>query len=322
MMSSVTRDRFQYLPISRRDREWDLYATGTGRVVDEVPDYDFSRHPEPYYCTWEKGRVLPEYAVLYITRGTGKFESETTGTKTITAGNAFLLFPGVWHRYRPLKESPWTEYWVTFGGGYPRRLLQPKFMSPKNPVLATGLDETILGVYRRLWDHVQSAEIDIQQMIAANTMEILASVFRAARVHQNRDQVRALVRQAKLILQQSIEQSVDIQELAASLGVSYHYFAPRLQATHRCCALSVSPSIADQPGQGDARGNIPFGEAGRHRTEVRRPLSLLQNFQETHWCFPNTVAGQWLRGRQLTIPIERKGQARLPTRCRVLCSMS
>ncbi|MFO7904979.1 MAG: AraC family transcriptional regulator [Pirellulaceae bacterium] len=198
--------------------------TGTSRVVDEVPDYDFSRHPEPYYCTWEKGRVLPEYAVLYITRGTGEFESETTGTKTITAGNAFLLFSGVWHRYRPLKESPWTEYWVTFGGGYPQRLLQRKFMSPKNPVLATGLDETILGVYRRLWDHVQSAEIDIQQMIAANIMEILASVFRAARVHQNRDQARALVRQAELILQQSIEQSVDMQELAASLGVSYHYF--------------------------------------------------------------------------------------------------
>ncbi len=223
-MSSVTHDRFQYLPVSRRDRQWDLYVTGTGRVVDEAPDYDFSRHPEPYYCTWEKGRVLPEYAVLYITRGTGEFESEATGTKTITAGNAFLLFPGVWHRYRPLKESPWTEYWVTFGGGYPRRLLQRKFMSPENPVLATGLDEGILGVYRRLWDHVRSAEIDIQQMIAANTMEILASVFRAARVHQSGDQARPLVRQAKLILEQRIEQSVDMHELAVSLRISYSHF--------------------------------------------------------------------------------------------------
>jgi len=224
MMSSVTRDRFQYLPVSRRDRQWDLYVTGTGRVVDEVSDYDFSRHPEPYYCTWEKGRVLPEYAVLYIPRGTGEFESETTGTKTIIAGNVFLLFPGVWHRYRPLKESPWTAYWVTFGGGYPRRLLQRKFMSPENPVLATGLDEAILGVYRRLWDHVQSAELDIQQMIAANTMEILASVFRATRLHQNGDQIGPLVRQAKLILEQRIEQSVDMQELAASLRISYSYF--------------------------------------------------------------------------------------------------
>ena len=30
--------------------------------------------------------------------------------------NVILLFPGVWHRYRPDVDVGWDEYWISFNG--------------------------------------------------------------------------------------------------------------------------------------------------------------------------------------------------------------
>ena len=38
--------------------------------------YPDKQHPNGYYFDWEKGRVLPEFQLLYIAHGSGVFESE------------------------------------------------------------------------------------------------------------------------------------------------------------------------------------------------------------------------------------------------------
>ena len=105
MRRTAIEERFFYLPVSRRDRLWELYVTGTGHIVHRLPGDPSEDHPSPYYYTWENGRVLSEFGVLYITQGAGEFESETTGLKPVEAGNVILVFPEVWHRYRPRADS-------------------------------------------------------------------------------------------------------------------------------------------------------------------------------------------------------------------------
>src|SRR6266567_7446344 len=101
------KTHFQYLPVSAQNIDWGLYVTaiGTESVPPNYETYPSAAHPSMYYFTWNEGRVLPEYQILYLTRGRMIFESTPTGERTIEAGHVVILFPGVWHRYRPDPET-------------------------------------------------------------------------------------------------------------------------------------------------------------------------------------------------------------------------
>ena len=224
-MSVLPEEYFQYLPVSERDVQWDLYVTGAGSSgVPPESRYPRSVHPRLYQFAWDRGRILPEYQVLYITRGEGMFESEITGKREIAAGSVMLLFPGVWHRYRPSRKTGWDEYWVSYNGDYARRLAKRGFISPHDPVLNVGLDDTILLPYLSLLDRVRLEPPGHQQLIAANTMEILAAALAAARASRTGGRATAAIQQAKIVLTQHTEEIVDMEGLAASLHMSYAHF--------------------------------------------------------------------------------------------------
>jgi AraC-like DNA-binding protein len=224
-MSHLTTDYFRYLPVSQRDVQWDLYVTGVGysNVPPDSP-YPSSLHPELYDFAWSQGRVLPEYQVLYITRGEGEFESEAIGKEMVAAGTVLLLFPGVWHRYRPTTEVGWEEYWLGYNGPYADRLVARAFLSPDRPVLRTGLDDAILRPYLQMLDRVRVEPAGYSQLLAAGTMEVLAAALGAARTQRDGGRLDALVRQARLVLEQQTEQPADMEALAASLKLSYAHF--------------------------------------------------------------------------------------------------
>ena len=90
-----------------------------GHVVvpaNPVSPPTIENHLQKYLLSWEKGRVLQEFQVVYITQGKGIFQSTQGGKISINAGDAFLLFPGEWHRYQPDPEVGWTEFWINFNG--------------------------------------------------------------------------------------------------------------------------------------------------------------------------------------------------------------
>lgn len=224
-MSVLAHQYFRYLPVSQRDRQWDLYVTGIGWAGEQSEvTYQQAVHPEPYRFTWQKGRIISEYAVFYITRGEGEFETEVTGRQTVTAGNVVLLFPEVWHRYRPSETTGWVKYSVAFNGSYARRLVQRKFISQSEPILDTGLDDTILRPYLSLLDLVQSDRDGLQPLLAAHTLEILAAALSAVQTRRHNAARSAIVREAKQFLQHHAEETVDMKALASHLGLSYDRF--------------------------------------------------------------------------------------------------
>ena len=92
--------------------------------------YPDMSHPDSYYFEWEKGRSLSEYQIIYISKGEGLFEANGLPPQLIEGGTIILLFPGVWHRYRPKESSGWEEYWVGFSGTYAQYLLEQECFSP------------------------------------------------------------------------------------------------------------------------------------------------------------------------------------------------
>ena len=77
------------------------------------------------------GRTLPEFQILLITDCAGEFESEATGLVRFEDSALMILFPGIWHRYRPLPEHGWTERWLSFSGELVYRLFDFRLSGPR-----------------------------------------------------------------------------------------------------------------------------------------------------------------------------------------------
>ncbi|MBN2024292.1 MAG: AraC family transcriptional regulator [Pirellulales bacterium] len=218
-----TNQYYRYLPISPRDRQWGLYVTGAGwRNVSPnslYPQRDHV-HPPSHEFRWPRGRSFHEYAVVYISDGQGEFESNETGRLGVGPGAAFLLFPDVWHRYRPLRDIGWREYWVTFHGDMAERMRRHGFISPDTPVFDAGVDDEILRAFTAIFDRLESQTAGFQQLIAADTLRILAAILAARQNRRADDRTRDLVRRARASIEGHTETLPMIEHLADSLGVS------------------------------------------------------------------------------------------------------
>ena len=114
---------FQYLPVDEKTTSCGMYVTGAGRaVVKPGEKYPPCGQPMLYHCDWNRGRTLSEYQLVFISDGAGEFESQATTRVEINGPTLIFLFPGVWHRFRPLPNVGWTERWISFNGELVPRL--------------------------------------------------------------------------------------------------------------------------------------------------------------------------------------------------------
>ena len=203
--------------------DWKLYMTDGGftKIAPGSP-YPPGKHPPEYALDPKKGRVLDIYEIVYITRGKGSFSSEVSGTNTVTAGTAFLLFPGVRHRYHPDPKTGWDEFWIGFSGDYAKTLMSPPFFSPENPVLNIGLHEPLLKLFMDIAELTQTEPFGYRHIIAAKTTEILAHAYALSHGETIRSASNEkLVREACFYILEHAEEPIDFAAMSRRLGTSY-----------------------------------------------------------------------------------------------------
>ena len=225
MGRAIREEYFRYFPVGDRERRWGLYVTAVGRLVQAMPGRPHPGHPSPYYYVWEKGRVLSEeYGVHYITQGEGEFESEQAGLQAVTAGDIMVLFPGVWHRYRPANNRAWTYYWVHFGGSYVDSLVSQKFVSPDAPILKVGVKESLLHPYLSMIDCAHTEPPGYAQLMSGCILQLLGSALATADNQAETGSSNDIARQAVLAMEKAVEEAIDMRRLAASFHLSYDRF--------------------------------------------------------------------------------------------------
>ena len=214
---------FKYLPLSPADRAWGLHVTAVGQSqVAAHEHYPPAPHPAGYGYEWPDARVLQEFQCIYIVRGEGLFESEATGQVNVEAGNLCFLLPDEWHRYRPDPETGWDEYWVSFDGDMPRRLLEQGILSPDQAVYDVGLNESILRCYKDLMDVVEADRIGCRQIAATLTAQLIARARAATRVDD--DPAQKMVSDAVFHIEQNVDRPIDFKQLAEKVNVGYSSF--------------------------------------------------------------------------------------------------
>ena len=97
-MEKRLSDQLRYLTISAIDEEWGIVVTTVGyQFIPPKGNYPLSKHPDNYNFKPQTGRILNEYQLVYITKGSGYFSSQSCKMQKINAGTMILLFPGEWH---------------------------------------------------------------------------------------------------------------------------------------------------------------------------------------------------------------------------------
>lgn len=223
MVSS--KQYMKYLPVSNRDRAWGTYilSSGLNRVAPES-HYPIL-HLAGYSWQWESGRTLDDFQVLLLLEGDGEFESIPSGCLPLGAGDVILLFPGVWHRYRPARRTGWTEHWITFNGDFPQTLLKRGLLSPRNPVARTGCDPLVLGLFEMMGDLLLAESVGYQQVASVRLLELFAVMDASARRRSIGDsRIEHKVRQACAVMANHLHGPLRMPELADSLNLGYSWF--------------------------------------------------------------------------------------------------
>lgn len=225
-MKSETAAFYRYFPVSRRDKNWGLYATTAGEArVASHTDYPLSGHPKGFMFDWRHGRILEGFALLYISSGGGTLESKPGLSASIGAGHAFLLFPGVWHRYAPHAETGWHEHWIGFDGEIARRWLRHRFFSPNNPIVKIGAEDAVLATFSRVIQAVRANRPALQQILAGATNSLMGLFYSAQQSQSSVDTQNAnVIERAITRIQDEFGRDLDMKVLAQELNVSYSWF--------------------------------------------------------------------------------------------------
>ncbi len=217
---------FDYLATGENEKIWGLFVTGSGSAdIPPWTPYPPQIHPKEYMFDLLHGRILSEYQIVFISGGKGTFESKETGIVEVDEGTVFLLFPGVWHRYAPSESTGWKEHWVSFNGKQPQAFRDNGILPPDQPVLRIGLDETVIDLYQKILEIMESERIGFKETIAALTYQIIARIntIQKSRLFGS-EEINSSIQKSKAFIRDNLDHKIDLQGLASDLGIGYSWF--------------------------------------------------------------------------------------------------
>jgi len=216
----------RYLPLTDEAWHQSLHVLASG--YQEIPPntaYPAGHHPADHLFRGDQGRTLQEYQIVYITAGGGVFESRSAGRTRVEAGTLFVLFPGEWHRYSPDPKTGWDEYWVAFQGRMAGLLVSESSLSPSAPLLSGQASERIQHEFVQIMEEMRREAVGYQRIVSARTMLILATATASSlrRSFEGTD-ILSAIEKGKALLCDNLDQNINMEEMAASLGVGYSLF--------------------------------------------------------------------------------------------------
>lgn len=219
-----SKKQFHYLIPSHTDYEYGCTISTVG-TQDILPHdaYPASEHPQGYAFDPDRGRVLREYQLLYITKGQGTFSNQSQSVE-VPKGSVILLRPDLWHSYKPSDQTGWNEYFIGFNGPDIERFIN-LFFPGDEQVFNIGLNRELVDLYNQALDVAASDRPATQQLLIGIVMHMLSIVHFTIRNEAiSTDRLDQVVEQAKMIMHESVTQNIDLEALAAQLNVSYSWF--------------------------------------------------------------------------------------------------
>ncbi|MDR1108656.1 MAG: AraC family transcriptional regulator [Spirochaetaceae bacterium] len=218
---SLSQSFLHYLPFSEEDRKLGMVCTAAG--ITNVPPHTVypprkNEHPA-LFRTVAEGRTLPEFQLVYITRGQGMFWAEDI-THRVNPGSLLLVLPGIKHLYKPDFETGWMEYWVGFTGDFFSRLVFEGYLSPEFIFFEIGLHDAVVSIFNRILEEVKAQEPLYQLNACAGILSLIAEMLTRRRRQSQPNYYQKIVEKAKYLMETNIYNAVNIPSISEQIGVS------------------------------------------------------------------------------------------------------
>ena len=216
----------KYLVVNALDKEWGLFVNSVGyQHIEKGAAYPPANHPMRYLFSTERGRVLDEYQLLYITRGKGYFRSAHCPECAVDEGRMFLLFPGEWHSYHPDPTTGWDEYWIGFNGINMTAREDAGFFTKEHPLYHIGLQEMLVKMYLQAIDVARRQDSGFQQLLASIVNYLIGYAYLTDKQASFGERKWVTqINKAKLLMSENISSDISFEQLAGNLNMSYSSF--------------------------------------------------------------------------------------------------
>lgn len=225
-MQHLLNSNIRYLPVHEQDENWSLMVRTAG-FQSILPNsiYPTEGHSLDYSFNYQTGRVLDEFQMIYITKGSGTFESFGCKNVSIGEGTVFFLFPGEWHRFRPDQMTGWDSYWIGFKGKFAENLVANGYLSLNKPVVKVGYNEEIVGLYRRILEAGNEERAGYQQYISGIVIHLLGYIYyRAKDNHYEDKDIVQKIDKARVLIREQINENISPEYIAKELVMTYSWF--------------------------------------------------------------------------------------------------
>ncbi|MDQ7947200.1 MAG: AraC family transcriptional regulator [Pedobacter sp.] len=212
----------KYLLPGPAEKNWGFYVTSAGYTkIDSDQPYPLNhQHPDSHRFNWDSGRILNDFYLVFISMGEGIFESALSTSKKVKEGTCFLLFPSIWHRYKPKRERGWEEYWIGFNGPYPEMLMAN--FDPKYPLINIGRNDRFLQLLHLLLDQIRQGIPGYHQAITGLTLQLMAIIKTASQDQQSSvHPTMKLIEAIKFLLREAIAGNESTEQVLACLPAGY-----------------------------------------------------------------------------------------------------
>jgi len=223
----MDENRLFYLSVGSNDEDWGIVVTTVGsQSIPPRTNYPPVQHPDSYLFSPEKGRIFNEYQLVYITKGSGWFSSQSVLKKQkVTAGTMILLFPGEWHSYEPHTTTGWSEYWVGFRGLHIDNRVKNGFFSKQEPLFHIGVSSSIVEYYENIIRIAGQEKAGYQQMISSIVLSILGTVYYKNKNGQyTNTYIVDKINEAREIIKSNVENTLSQEEIAKKLSLGYSWY--------------------------------------------------------------------------------------------------
>jgi len=180
-------------------------------------------------------RTLYHYALIFIERGEGFFQTAHVPYTRIRAGEGLLLLPNEEHSYKCDPKHPWQEYFITFDGRAVRQAHQDKLLSEQQVLLRPRDRRHVKKLFESCFKEGMSASPAAQKRLPGIFHQILDEMLpeHADFVDHGPADVVEVVRKGIL---SNPDKSLDLQMVARQHGVSYSSLRQRFR---QVCGTSI-----------------------------------------------------------------------------------
>ncbi|WP_044006915.1 helix-turn-helix domain-containing protein [Jannaschia sp. CCS1] len=220
-MTVQPNNYFSYIPESRLCHALGCTLQSAGFTqVAPYAVYPAGTHPKDHLFSKTRGRVLQAYQIVFISKGRGRVElGSGRKAQEIHAGQVFVLFPNVWHRYAPEPSVGWTEHWVECKGTAFDMSLNAGLLDPGRPIIRHPNFEAVHDTFAEIHGLAGTDAVGNQPVLSMLSLKLLAIL--AGPRNANEDSTNRLVNSARMILLEHCTGQRPMEDIADELNVSY-----------------------------------------------------------------------------------------------------